>query len=230
MRLDARSACPQWRALHAGDHALPARLLSLAEPRARHRARPARLHRHLSAVLRNSGEWAARGLGRDLRRHRRRAAASPALPARAARCWPTTDILYCRTSTTSSSCESLQHAAARLSGARRAHDHLLPSRPSRGCRSSHAFQAVPPRPFTNIKVRVRNDRFGFFRNMDDGFRRLVEASSANMPAAGPTCPTGAIWLTDIGSDDDPKPADWLWQYPDRQRHGAEWSSCTMATT
>ena len=26
-------------------------------------------------------------------------------------------------------------------------------------------------------------------------------------------PEGAIWLTDVGSAEDPKPADWLWQYP-----------------
>ena len=23
----------------------------------------------------------------------------------------------------------------------------------------------------------------------------------------------AVWLTDIGGKDDPRPADWLWQYP-----------------
>ncbi len=34
-----------------------------------------------------------------------------------------------------------------------------------------------------------------------------------MPAAGRECPKGAIWLTDVGSEEDPKPADWLWQYP-----------------
>jgi hypothetical protein len=26
-------------------------------------------------------------------------------------------------------------------------------------------------------------------------------------------PEGAVWLTEIGSKDDPRPADWLWQYP-----------------
>jgi hypothetical protein len=26
-------------------------------------------------------------------------------------------------------------------------------------------------------------------------------------------PDGALWLTDVGSQEDPKPADWLWQYP-----------------
>ena len=26
-------------------------------------------------------------------------------------------------------------------------------------------------------------------------------------------PDGAIWLTEVGPTDDPKPADWLWQYP-----------------
>lgn len=75
-----------------------------------------------------------------------------------------------------------------------------------------AFQAVPPRPFTNIKVRVRNDPFGFFRNMDpdfDGWQGIFGQYArgwSNMP-------DGALWLTDVGSQEDPKPADWLWQYP-----------------
>ncbi|MFD2263368.1 hypothetical protein ACFSM5_10755 [Lacibacterium aquatile] len=74
------------------------------------------------------------------------------------------------------------------------------------------FQAVPPRPFSNIKVRVRDDRFGFFSNMDrdfDGWQGIF-----GQYARGWTeMPDGAIWLTDVGSAEDPKPADWLWQYP-----------------
>jgi hypothetical protein len=75
-----------------------------------------------------------------------------------------------------------------------------------------AFQAVPPRPFTNIKVRVRNDPFGFLKNMDaefDGWQGIFGQYArgwSNMPE-------GAIWLTDVGSADDPRPADWLWRYP-----------------
>ncbi|MBB2674338.1 UNVERIFIED_ORG: hypothetical protein GGE44_003915 [Rhizobium esperanzae] len=26
-------------------------------------------------------------------------------------------------------------------------------------------------------------------------------------------PPGAIWLTDVGPEHDPKPSDWIWQYP-----------------
>jgi hypothetical protein len=75
-----------------------------------------------------------------------------------------------------------------------------------------SFQAVPPRPFTNIKVRVRNDPFGFFRNMDadfDGWQGIFGQYARGWSKM----PEGAIRLTDVGSQDDPKPADWLWQYP-----------------
>ena len=71
---------------------------------------------------------------------------------------------------------------------------------------------MPPRPFSNIKVRVRNDPFGFFRNMDaefDGWQGIF-----GQYARG--------WSQDARRRDladrrrhkeDPKPADWLWQYP-----------------
>jgi hypothetical protein len=75
-----------------------------------------------------------------------------------------------------------------------------------------SFQAVPPRPFTNIKVRVRDDPLGFFRNMDadfDGWCGIFGQYARGWSRM----PEGAVWLTDIGSNDDPKPADWLWQYP-----------------
>jgi hypothetical protein len=76
----------------------------------------------------------------------------------------------------------------------------------------HGFQAVPPRPFTNIKARVRNDPLGFFKNMPqdfDGWQGIFGQYVRGWSAM----PEGAIWLTDIGSAEDPKPADWLWQYP-----------------
>ena len=74
------------------------------------------------------------------------------------------------------------------------------------------FRAVTPRPFTTIKVRVRDDRFGIFADLGqsfDGWQGIF-----GQYARGWTDPPhGAIWLTDIGSQDDPKPADWIWQYP-----------------
>lgn len=76
----------------------------------------------------------------------------------------------------------------------------------------HAFQAVPPRPFTNIKVRVRSDPLGFFSNMDadfDGWCGIFGQYARGWS----TMPEGAIWLTEVGTSEDPKPADWLWQYP-----------------
>lgn len=75
-----------------------------------------------------------------------------------------------------------------------------------------AFQAVAPRPFTNTKVRVRQDPLGFFRNMDsdfDGWQGIFGQYARGWSEM----PRGAIWLTDVGPPEDPKPADWLWQYP-----------------
>jgi hypothetical protein len=76
----------------------------------------------------------------------------------------------------------------------------------------HAFQAVPPRPFTNIKVRVRQDPFGFFRNMDPDFDGWC-GIFGQYARGWSNMPEGAIWLTEVGRQADPKPADWLWRYP-----------------
>lgn len=80
------------------------------------------------------------------------------------------------------------------------------------------FEAVPPRPFSNIKVRVRQDPFGFFANMDADFDAWKEIFGQYARGWSPM-PEGAIWLTDVGSADDPKPADWLWQYPTDEGKG-----------
>lgn len=74
------------------------------------------------------------------------------------------------------------------------------------------YQAVPPRPFDNIRVRVRNDPFGFFRNMDAEFDGWEGVFGQYARGSSPM-PEDAIWLTDVGPMDDPKPADWLWKYP-----------------
>ena len=76
----------------------------------------------------------------------------------------------------------------------------------------HAFQAVPPRPFTNIKVRIRHDPFGFFRNMDPDFDGWC-GIFGQYARGWSKMPEGAIWLTEVGSPADAKPADWLWRYP-----------------
>jgi hypothetical protein len=76
----------------------------------------------------------------------------------------------------------------------------------------HAFEAIPPRPFTNLKVRVRNDPLGFFRNMPadfDGWSGVFGQYARGWSEM----PKGAVWLTEVGSPHDPRPADWLWQYP-----------------
>jgi len=78
------------------------------------------------------------------------------------------------------------------------------------------FQAVPARPFDNLKVRVRDDRAGMFANMPEGFDGW-QGVFGQYARGWSAMPPGAIWLTDVGPTDDPKPADWLWRYP--SKHG-----------
>ena len=73
------------------------------------------------------------------------------------------------------------------------------------------FKAVPPTPYTNLKVRIRQDLYGFFNNMDEEFNSW-EGVYGQYSRGWSEMPPNAIWLTDIGSPDDPKPCDWLWQY------------------
>lgn len=80
------------------------------------------------------------------------------------------------------------------------------------------FQAVPPRPFTNIKVRVRQDPYGFFRNMPEDFDGWSGIFGQYARGWSPI-PEGGIWLTDLGAPNDPKPADWLWQFPTDTSNG-----------
>ena len=75
-----------------------------------------------------------------------------------------------------------------------------------------AFRPVPPRPFTNLKIRVRQDPFGFFAGLGPGFDAWQDVYG-QYSRGWTDMPADAIWLTDIGPADDPKPADWLWKYP-----------------
>ncbi|WP_455273621.1 hypothetical protein [Rhizobium herbae] len=74
------------------------------------------------------------------------------------------------------------------------------------------FHAVSPRPFSNIQVRVRDDRFGIFADLGEGFDGW-QGIFGQYARGWSDPPPGAIWLTDIGPAGDPKPADWIWQYP-----------------
>nr|WP_299503032.1 hypothetical protein [uncultured Rhizobium sp.] len=74
------------------------------------------------------------------------------------------------------------------------------------------FRTVAPRPFTNLKVRVRQDPLGFFSNVSDEFDGW-QGIFGQYARGWTEMPEGAIRLTDIGPADDPKPADWLWKYP-----------------
>ncbi len=74
------------------------------------------------------------------------------------------------------------------------------------------FHAVVPRPFSNIKVRIRDDRFQIFSDLGEGFDGW-QGIFGQYARGWSDPPPGAIWLTDVGPENDPKPADWLWQYP-----------------
>lgn len=74
------------------------------------------------------------------------------------------------------------------------------------------FEAVAPRPFTNLQVRVRHDPLGFFANMPEHFDRWEGIFGMYVRGWTPM-PPGAICLTEVGPADDPKPGDWLWKYP-----------------
>lgn len=74
------------------------------------------------------------------------------------------------------------------------------------------FHAVSSRPFTNIKVRVRNDRFGIFGDLGEDFDGW-QGVFGQYARGWTDPPPGAIWLTDVGPPNDPKPADWIWRYP-----------------
>ncbi len=74
------------------------------------------------------------------------------------------------------------------------------------------FSAVPPRPFSNMRVRVRHDPLGLFANMDAEFDGW-EGVFGQYARGWTPMPEGAVWLTDVGTAEDPKPADWLWHYP-----------------
>ena len=80
------------------------------------------------------------------------------------------------------------------------------------------FRAVPPRPFENIKVRVRDDRFGIFAGLGEDFDGW-QGIFGQYARGWTDPPPGAIGLTDVGPAHDPKPADWIWRYPARSHRG-----------
>ncbi len=228
MRVDPGSACPQWRALHAGLRAVPEGLLSLAQPRARHRARAARFHRHLSPMLRELGGMDRAGLCRELRRHERQRANSTRNISSMRRCWPRPTSSTSRISTTSSSCASKQRLLL---------DHLA--------RGGHmVICSEPALPVAAVPQRLRGRAAAaLHQHQGAGAQRSAwllqqhgpgcstagRASSASTRRGWSRMP-GAVWLTDVGSADDPKPARLAVAVPDRSTAGAAWCSCTMATT
>lgn len=80
------------------------------------------------------------------------------------------------------------------------------------------FRAVPSRPFSNIKVRIRDDRFGIFEGLGEDFDGW-QGIFGQYARGWTDPPPGAHWLTDVGVAHDPKPADWLWRYPSDGHRG-----------
>ncbi len=72
------------------------------------------------------------------------------------------------------------------------------------------FQIVSPKPFTNLKVRIANDPYGFFANMPVDFDSWDGVLGQYSRGFSPM-PENAICLTQIGSEAEP--SDWMWQYP-----------------
>lgn len=80
------------------------------------------------------------------------------------------------------------------------------------------FHAVPPRPFTNIKVRLRDDRLGIFADLGDEFDGW-QGIFGQYARGWVDPPAGALALTEVGHPHDPKPADWIWRYPTPNHRG-----------
>ena len=123
-----------------------------------------------------------------------------------------TDTLYIPSSHDEFFLKSRAGRSTRLSGAGRKPDHLRRTVPAvaalhgavprRSAETIHQYQgARARRPVRDLR-RSRGRSF-------DGWQGIF-----GQYARGWTDPPpGAIWLTDVGSEDDPKPADWIWQYP-----------------
>ncbi len=82
------------------------------------------------------------------------------------------------------------------------------------------FKTIPSQPWTNLKVTVNNDPYGFFNNMPDDFDAW-EGIIGQYSRGYSEMPVGAIQLTNIGLEGDKKPADWLWQYPTDDGRGGK---------
>ncbi|MCH7323506.1 hypothetical protein LZ480_16645 [Solibacillus sp. MA9] len=73
-------------------------------------------------------------------------------------------------------------------------------------------QTVPPVPYTNLKIRVENDPFEFFKNMPedfDGWEGILGTYARGFTAL----PEHALGLTSIGAEHAKYFADYIWQYP-----------------
>ncbi|MFD6442175.1 hypothetical protein ACFWDG_20810 [Peribacillus sp. NPDC060186] len=73
-------------------------------------------------------------------------------------------------------------------------------------------QTVPPVPYTNLKIRVENDPFGFFKNMPEDFDGW-EGILGTYARGFTSLPENALGLTSIGAEHAKYSADYIWQYP-----------------
>ena len=83
-----------------------------------------------------------------------------------------------------------------------------------------AFKTISPNPFVNLKVRVNNDPYGFFSNMPEDFYTW-EGVFGQYSRGYSEPPENAVYLTHVGCGEDPKPSDWMWQYPTDDGRGGK---------
>lgn len=74
------------------------------------------------------------------------------------------------------------------------------------------FQAVPPRPFTNLRIQAA-DPGDYLRRLDFDEFHLHQGVLGLYARGWSPPPDGAQVLSTIGAASDPKPVDWLWQSP-----------------
>jgi hypothetical protein len=74
------------------------------------------------------------------------------------------------------------------------------------------FQAVPPRPYTNLMIRPHTPG-KYFGRMDYETYHRHDGILGQYARGWSDAPEGAQLLSMIGAEDDLHPVDWVWRYP-----------------
>ncbi len=74
------------------------------------------------------------------------------------------------------------------------------------------FQAVPPRPYTNLMIRPHTPG-KYFGRMDYETYHRHDGILGQYARGWSEAPEGAQLLSMIGAEDDLHPVDWVWRYP-----------------